>query len=168
MKQQFLKNNMRTLLVLLLITSFHSVANFDLAGNGFVTYPTGVQKTFDFGFKWDKQAKQFSIGDKSYTMDQVPDSYSIALTLAGDDQAVYVQEFAKGFISEFEWRIGPHLIKLEKKRFKWPVRGDYVLSVDESSYFLAASNASVKFVFNEKGIDYIIPVGITKDNGRKR
>ena len=144
------------------------LADFELPGTGTVTYPTGTTKTFEFGFKWDRKAQLLTIGNKTYSMDQVPNSYSIALTLAGDDQAVYVQEFATGYISEFDWQIGNHRIKLEKKRFKRPVRGDYVLSVDNSSYFLAASNASVKLVFTDAGIDYIIPIGITKDNGRKR
>lgn len=158
----------RIICLLLLGLSTNVFANFDIPGKGVVTYPTGVKKEFNFGFKWDSRAKKFTIGNQTYPMDQVPDSYSIALTLAGDDQLVFVQEFAKGFFSEFEWHIGEHVIKLEKKRYKRPVRGDYVLSVDTSSYFLASSNASVKFVFKEDGINYIVPIGITKDMGKKR
>lgn len=153
---------------LLFLVSFQAFANFELPGKGFVIYPSGIKKTFDFGFKWDKTRQQFTVGGQSYAMSQIPDSYSIALTLTNDHQGMYVQEFAQGFITEFEWTIGPHVIKLVKQRFKWPVKGDYVLSVDDNRYFLAQNNASVKFVFNDKGINYITPIGITRDNGRKR
>ncbi|MFH6952799.1 hypothetical protein ACHSBP_06785 [Pseudoalteromonas sp. XMcav1-K] len=153
---------------ILMCVSFQLKASFELPGSGTVIYPSGLKQEFSFGFKWDKQNKLFTIGNQEYPMDQMPDSYSIALTLAGDDQAVFVQEFANGYISEFEWRLGPHIIKLEKKRLEYPVRGDYILWIDQYNYFLKNGNPSVKIVFNKDGINYIIPSGITKDNGRRR
>ncbi|WP_372767032.1 hypothetical protein [Pseudoalteromonas sp.] len=154
--------------ILLMCLCGNAKANFDLPGNGFITYPSGLKKEFNFGFKWDSKKKQFTIGSQQYPMDQLPDSYSIALTLAGDDQAVFVQEFANGYISEFVWNIGPHTIKLEKKRLDYPVRGDYILWIDQYDYFLKNSNPTVKLVFNKEGINYIIPSGIHKDKGKKR
>lgn len=148
--------------------STSAIANFDLPGKSKVSYPTGLVKEVDFGFKWQAKEKKFSIGDKTYNVGQVPESYSIAITLSNDNQQAYVQEFSQGYLSEFEWQLGEHYISLKKKRFKVPVRGDYVLTVDGSDYFLATRNASVKLVFNDKGIDYIVPRGITKDMGKKK
>ncbi len=145
-----------------------AMANFDLPGHSKISYPTGINQEVNFGFKWQKKEGKFTIGENTYNIAQIPESYSLALTLSNDDQQVYVQEFAKGYFSEFEWKIGEHLIALRKKRFKVPVRGDYVLSVNGSDYFLAGRNASIKFVFKEGGIDYIIPIGITKDMGQKK
>ena len=161
---------MKSYLLILLLSciSFVCQASFELPGSGTVTYPSGMKKEFNFGFKWDKKNKQFTIGSQQYPMDQLADSYSLAITLAGDDQAVFVQEFAKGFISEFEWQIGPHTIKLVKERLDYPVRGDYILWVDQNNYFLKTGNPTIKFVFNKDGINYILPSGITKDKVRKR
>lgn len=156
------------LLILLALISFQLRANFELPGNGTITYPSGIKKEFNFGFKWDKHNKLFTIAGKEYAMDQLPSSYSLSLTLTGDEQTVYVQEFASGFISEFEWQIGPHKIKLVKTRFEDPVKGDYVLWVDKSSYFLVNKNPSIKLVFNQEGIHYILPSGITTDSGKWR
>lgn len=156
------------LILLLSCTSFVCQASFELPGSGTVTYPSGMKKEFNFGFKWDKKNKQFTIGSQQYPMDQLPDSYSLAITLAGDDQAVFVQEFAKGFISEFEWQIGKHSIKLKKKRSEFHIRGDYILSIDNFRYFLKNSNPSVKLFFNDQGLNYIIPVGITQEVIKKR
>lgn len=161
---------MKSFLLILLLSciSFICQASFELPGSGTVTYPSGINKEFNFGFKWDKKNKQFTIGSQQYPMEQLPDSYALALTLAGDDQAVFVQEFANGFISEFEWQIGSHLIRLEKNRSEYPVRGDYVLWIDQYNYYLANGNPSIKLVFDKSGINYIIPSGITKDKGKKR
>ncbi|MFY8349876.1 hypothetical protein AAEU29_05045 [Pseudoalteromonas sp. SSM20] len=161
---------MKSYLLFFLLMSVSSIAkaNFELPGSGTVTYPSGLKKEFNFGFKWDKQNRQFTIGAQQYPMEQLPDSYAIALTLAGDDQAVFVQEFANGFISEFEWQIGSHVIRLEKNRSEYPVRGDYVLWIDQYNYYLANGNPSIKLVFDKSGINYIIPSGITKDKGKKR
>lgn len=157
---------LRFFIVILSFYSSVSLANFNYQGAGNITYPTGVQKPFEFGFAWQKQQGQFQMGQ--YKLNELPKSYSVAITLSPDEQQVYVQEFANGYISEFEWQLGKHFIALKKKKFAKPVRGDYVLTINDNDYFLLGKNATIKFVFNEDGIDYITPVGITRDMGKKK
>lgn len=142
------------------------MANFHYQGAGNITYPTGVQKQFEFGFAWQSKQNTFLMGQ--HQLNELPKSYSVAITLSPDEQQVYVQEFANGYISEFEWQLGDHFIALKKKKFAKPVRGDYVLTINDNDYFLLGKNATIKFVFNENGIDYIAPVGITRDMGKKK
>lgn len=143
-------------------------ANFDFEGKGKVTYPTGVDKTFAFGFAWNEQEQTFRIGKKTYNMSSLPESYSIALTLSKDNEKVWVQEFNAGFIDSFEWQLGEQTITLKKKEFKVPVKGNYVLSLNKIDYFLVKNNVSIQIKFNEKGIDNIKVDGVTKDMGAKK
>lgn len=161
---------MRFLSVLLasLVFSSQAVANFDITGKGNITYPTGLKKPFEFGFAWDKVNEKFRIGSKSYNMSNLPESYSIAITLSKDDSKVWIQEFNAGFIESFEWQLGEQTIKLSKKKFKVPVKGNYVLSLNNLDYFLVKNNVSIQIKFNEKGIDNIKVDGVTKDMGAKK
>jgi hypothetical protein len=142
-------------------------AAFDLPGKGIVTYPTGSQKEFEFGFAWDPEAGTFRIGKKAYDMD-LPESYSVAITLSKDDSKVWVQEFTPGFIEGFKWDIGNHTLSLRKQVFSKPVKGDYVLNLDGIDYFLMLNNISVTLNFSENGIENISIDGVTKDMGTKQ
>ncbi|MCQ8890113.1 hypothetical protein [Pseudoalteromonas carrageenovora] len=153
--------------IVLLAPSYSALADFSLPGKGTVTYPTGVVKEFEFGFKWQQQAEKFSIGSKSYNMEQIPSSYSVAITLAKDDSQVWVQEFNNGFIKEFEWHIGDHNVVLKKQQFSDPVKGDYVIELNGRSYFFTRNNASIVMNFNEGGIETIAIDGVTKNMGTK-
>lgn len=142
-------------------------ADFNYPGEGKVRYPTGVEKSFKFGFGWQADSNQFTIGEKNYDM-QLPESYSIAITLSKDEQQIWVQEFNNGFIESFNWKIGEHTLQLKKQKFKDPVRGNYVISLDNKDYFFARNNISIMIKFNDEGIDSIAIVGVTKNMGTKQ
>lgn len=156
-----------SLSILLTLVSTPTWADFDFPGQGKVRYPTGVEKPFEFGFAWQSDASKFTIGKKSYDM-QLPESYSIAITLAKDEQQIWVQEFNNGFIESFNWQIGEHTLQLEKRKFQDPVKGDYVISLDNKDYFFARNNISILVKFNEDGIDRVSIDGVTKDMGTKQ
>lgn len=101
-------------------------------------------------------------------MSSLPESYSIAITLSKDDSKVWVQEFNAGFIDSFEWHLGEQTIALRKKEFKVPVKGNYVLSLNNIDYFLVKNNVSIQIKFKEDGIDNIKIDGVTKDMGAKK
>ena len=114
-----------------------------------------------------QQLGKFSIGSKSYDMSQLPNSYSVAITLAKDDSQVWVQEFNNGFIEAFDWQIGKHTVSLKKQQFKDPVKGDYVIELNGRSYFFTRNNASIVINFDENGIETIAIDGVTKNMGTK-
>jgi hypothetical protein len=161
---------MRLLLLLLasLVISSPALANFDFKGQGKITYPTGLEKPFEFGFAWDETKEKFRIGNKNYNMSNLPESYSIAITLSKDDSKVWIQEFNAGFIDSFEWQLAEQTITLKKKEFKVPVKGNYVLSLNNIDYFLVKNNISIQIKFNENGIENIKIDGVTKDMGAKK
>ncbi|ASM50678.1 hypothetical protein PESP_a2756 [Pseudoalteromonas espejiana DSM 9414] len=151
----------------LLCISNNALADFNLNGKGTVTYPTGIEKPFNFGFAWQQQVGKFTIGDKSYNMSQLPNSYSVAITLSKDDSQVWVQEFNNGFIKEFDWQIGKHKVSLKKQKFSDVVKGDYVIELNGRSYFFTRNNASIVINFDESGIETIAIDGVTKNMGTK-
>ncbi|MEI5639257.1 MULTISPECIES: hypothetical protein [unclassified Pseudoalteromonas] len=151
----------------LVLFSSACFADFDYQGKGTLTYPTGVEKDFEFGFGWQKSAEKFRIGSNNYDMSELPESYSVAITLSKDDTRVWVQEFNQGFISGFTWQIADHTISLQKKQFKDAVKGNYVLSVNGIDYFFARDNVSITLSFKDQGIDNIKVDGVTKDMGTK-
>ncbi|RZM78109.1 hypothetical protein [Pseudoalteromonas rubra] len=154
--------------LLTLFSAGHVWADFDLPGKGQLVYPTGVAKEFNFGFGWQSDTQKFRIGERSYDMAQIPESYSIAITLSKDDSKVWVQEFNPGFIEGFSWQLGEHKLELFKKQFMSPVKGDYVLRLDDIDYFLVRNNLSVTIKFTEQGIDNIKLDGVTKNMGTKQ
>ncbi|NOU52452.1 hypothetical protein HG263_18165 [Pseudoalteromonas sp. JBTF-M23] len=140
-----------------------SLADFDYTGEGTLRYPTGVEKDFKFGFGWQTSTKKFRIGDKSYEMSELPESYSIAITLSKDEDKVWVQEFNKGFIEGFEWQIGNHKIWLRKQDYNDNVIGSYLLTFNKVDYFLARPNISIEVSFTQSGIANVKLDGVTKD-----
>ncbi|CAH9059686.1 hypothetical protein PSECIP111951_03062 [Pseudoalteromonas holothuriae] len=150
-----------------LVFSSMSIADFDLPGEGTLRYPTGVEKDFKFGFGWQASTQQFRIGDKSYEMSELPESYSIAITLSKDGTKIWVQEFNKGFIEGFEWQLGKHKLSLKKQDLNNNVLGNYLLTFNKRDYFLARPNVSVEVSFNQDGIDRVKLDGVTKDMGIK-
>lgn len=151
----------------LLCISPSALADFTIKGSGAVSYPTGIEKPFNFGFAWQQQLGKFTIGNKSYDMSQLPNSYSVAITLAKDDSQVWVQEFNNGFIETFEWHIGKHTVSLKKQQFKDHVKGNYVIELNGRSYFFTRNNASIVINFDENGIETIAIDGVTKNMGTK-
>lgn len=151
----------------LFFVSLPSFAEFELPGKGVIRYSTGVEKPFNFGFAWSPVEDKFTIGSKAYNMD-LPESYSVAITLSKDDSQVWVQEFAQSFIEGFDWEIGDHKIILRKATFAQPVKGNYVLSLDGVDYFLMKNNISITFNFEHRGLTSVRLEGVTKDMGTKR
>ncbi|MCF2857851.1 hypothetical protein L1286_10240 [Pseudoalteromonas sp. SMS1] len=145
-----------------------AAADFDVNGSGVVTYPTGIDKSFDFGFGWKANDKKFRIGNKSYSMSQLPESYSIALTLSKDESKVWIQEFNSGYIESFEWQIGKHKLKLSKREFSSRVKGDYILTLNNVDYFLSRNNVSIDVHFEESGIKAVRLDGVTRNMGTKK
>jgi len=161
--------NIKTPFILcMLFFAFPSFANFDLKGSGTLSYPTGISKPFNFGFAWNNKTEKFTIGQKPYSMEQVPDSYSIALAISKNEKSVWVQEFAKGYFEQFEWKIGKHHVQLKKQKFENKVLGNYVLILDDNQYFFTSRAASLTIKFNENGIKGISIEGVTKDFGTKK
>ncbi|WP_404340682.1 hypothetical protein [Pseudoalteromonas mariniglutinosa] len=157
-------------LILLLAGSLvchQALADFSYSGEGKLTYPTGVEKPFQFGFAWQQQTNTFQIGSKGYEM-PLPESYSIAITLSKDEQQVWVQEFNNGFFEGFSWQIGDNLITLEKRQFTEPVKGDYVISLNNRNYFFARNNISIVVKFAADKITSVVIDGVTKDMGTKQ
>ncbi len=146
---------------------FPAYADFNLPGKGELIYPTGLTKTFQFGFAWNEQTKTFTIGNKSYNIDELPDSYSVALAINKDEKTVWIQEFTKGYFEQFNWEIDKHHITLKKEKFANPTLGNYVLIVDGAQYFFVKRAASINFKFNAQGIESISIDGVTKDFGTK-
>ena len=151
-----------------LLISNSAFANFNLSGQGTLTYPTGVSKLINFGIAWSDKTQQFTIGKKSYPMKQVPDAYSIALAVNKDEKTVWVQEFAKGYFEQFKWTIGDHVVQLKKEKFENKVLGNYVLVLDDNRYFFTSRAASLTIKFNKNGIKGISIDGVTKDFGTKK
>jgi len=52
-------------LIGLILPSYSALSDFLLPGKGTITYSTGIQKEFDFGFAWQQKAEQFKIGAKA-------------------------------------------------------------------------------------------------------
>lgn len=150
-----------------LAASNNALADFSLPGSGTITYPTGIEKPFEFGFAWQQNSRKFTIGSKSYNMDQIPNSYSVAITLSKDENQVWVQEFNNGFIQGFNWQIGEHTVVLKKQEFSNSVKGDYVIELNDRSYFFTRNNASIIMNFNDDGIETIAIDGVTKNMGTK-
>ncbi len=100
-------------------------------------------------------------------MDQIPNSYSVAITLSKDENQVWVQEFNNGFIQGFNWQIGEHTVVLKKQEFSNSVKGDYVIELNDRSYFFTRNNASIIMNFNDDGIETIAIDGVTKNMGTK-
>jgi hypothetical protein len=159
---------------LLLITaatlcSFSASAEFDYAGKGTLTYPTGMQKPFAFGFafKMGAEGQYFRVGEQKMSTSEVPEKYSIWLTLH-KDKHVWVQEFAKGYFQEFDWQLGKNRITLKKKVFeKKRAKADYVLNINGDDYFFTNTNGQIEITFTKDGIKAIETAGFVKDIGLK-
>jgi hypothetical protein len=163
-----MKSKLSAIIAATFITFSHTaLADFNLPGKGNIIYPTGVKKDFEFGFAWQQKVGEFTIGSKRYVMEQIPSAYSVAITLSKDDTQVWIQEFNKGYIEGFNWQIGEHTISLKKQQFSDPVKGNYVIELDNRSYFFTRNNASIELKFDDNGIKTIAIDGVTKNMGTK-
>ena len=142
-------------------------ANFDLKGPGELRFPNGSSKGFYFGFGWESKAQKFRIGPKQYNMSELPESYSVAITLDKSENSVWIQEFYPGFIEGFSWTLGENKLELQKKDFEGAVKGNYVITLNGIDYFFARNNITIDVVFNESDIKHIKLEGVIKNMGTK-
>ncbi|MFY8273090.1 hypothetical protein AAEU32_03050 [Pseudoalteromonas sp. SSDWG2] len=157
----------KILLAAALLTSMPCLADFDFVGKGETKNAQGEASAFSYGFAWNSDKKQFRIGKKTYDMDTLPESYSIAFVLSKDEKNVWVQEFKSDWVESFYWELGNHIIRLEKRNFEQPVMGNYELKIDDRSFFLNNRNIAIKLNFGKDGIDSITASGVTKNMGTK-
>lgn len=61
-----------TITLMLSLCSFSCFADFDFAGKGTLTYPTGLKKEFEFGFSWQATTGQMRIGKKKLCYERAP------------------------------------------------------------------------------------------------
>ncbi|MEO2266382.1 hypothetical protein [Pseudoalteromonas pernae] len=142
-------------------------ADFDFVGKGTTQSATGEQKAFSFGFGWQADKGKLRIGKKTYDMDSLPESYSLALVLSKDEKQVWLQEFHNGWFESFYWELGDHVIRLDKREFDPPVKGNYELKIDDRSFFLMNNNVAITLNFSEDGIESITATGVNKNMGTK-
>lgn len=159
--------NKYALLTCLTLVSAPCLADFDFVGKGTTQSADGQQSAFTFGFGWQQAKGQLRIGKKTYDMDSLPESYSLALVLSKDEQQVWLQEFHAGWFESFYWELGEHVIRLDKRNFEQPVKGDYELNIDGRSFFLNNNNVAIKIHFSEDGVDKITASGVSKNMGTK-
>lgn len=156
-----------TLLTILLLVSFISQADFNVPSKGAIKFPTGTEApiTLSFSVTQSDFGYTFTAGEQEMQVSDIPEKYSIWLSM-NKDNLVYVQEFAPAYFTEFDWQLGEHSIVLEKKILS-PKRsiGDYVLTIDNISYFFKGNQGSINILFDEDGISAIEANGFVKDLG---
>ncbi|MCC2604588.1 hypothetical protein [Planctobacterium marinum] len=157
----------RLLLIFTLSICHPAYAEFSYEGQGLLRFPTGTEVIFNFGFAFQQSGYNnvFTAGEQQMEVTQRPEKYSIWLSM-NQNHEVYVQEFATSYFREFEWTLGEHKIALQKKVLS-PKRsiGDYVLTIDNISYFFKGKQGSVDILFDDEGIASIEANGFVKDLG---
>lgn len=162
-----LKKNLKTLFVILLLTPFSLVAEFDLQGEITLVDPYNRTTSKPMSIAYSEETGQgyFSIGGARFKVSSQPEKYSVALVLQANNY-VWIQEFSKRPIKTFEWKIADHTISLNKAILEKPVKGDYILTVDENDYFFSKKLAQITFTFNdESGLEGIEVDGMTMSLG---
>lgn len=141
-------------------------ADFSLEGDLTITFPTGATKKLKMPISYTSSEYDhlFTVGDKQYKVGGRPEKYSFA-TLLQKSNFVWIQEFAKGPFESFEWEIGDHKLKLYKEVLAKPVKGDYILSIDDKDYFFQNKLTQIDFLFNEEGIEAIETSGFVASLG---
>lgn len=133
--------------------SFNALADFNYDGKLKITYPSGqtVEKEMPLSYTQKEYDHTFQVGEHVFNVSGEPESYSIAMLLQPNN-LVWVQEFAKGQFESFKLDLGEYKFKLVKKILNEPVKGDYILSVNNVDYFFQQSLAQITFLFDENGI----------------
>ncbi|QTH64401.1 hypothetical protein J1N51_02625 [Psychrosphaera ytuae] len=146
-----------------------ALADFSLTGELNAVDPRGksIKKDMPMAFTQVGDDFKFKIGKFEYKVPSRPEKYSIALVLQ-DNNFVWVQEFNKRPIKSFEWKLGEHNIRLYKEVLKKPVKGDYILAIDDKDYFFKNKLAQITFIYNEEGIEAIEVDGMVASIGLNR
>lgn len=154
------------LLALLFITGKLTAADFDYTGQLKINYPTKTYRELEFtlAYRQFEYEHEFQVGKKVYKVGGQPESYSFALVLEPNN-LVRVMEFSKKQIEGFELEIGDYEIELKKRVLSKPVKGDYILSVQNVDYFFQQNLAQITFKFNDKGIKEVEVEGMVASLG---
>lgn len=150
----------------LCLSSFSAMADFNYDGKLEITYPSGqsVEKELPLSYTQKGYDHTFQVGEHVFNVSGEPESYSIAMLLQPNN-LVWVQEFAKGQFESFKLDLGDYKFKLVKKILNEPVKGDYILSVNNVDYFFQQSLAQITFLFDENGIKEIEVDGMVASLG---
>ena len=152
--------------LLFVLTSFVAQADFNHKGKLTITYPTGhsTESELILAYTSKEFDHKFQVGKHVFNVSGKPESYSIAMLLQPNN-LVWVQEFAKGQFESFSLDIGDYKFKLVKRILNEPVKGDYILSVNNVDYFFQQSLAQITFQFNEDGISEVEVDGMVASLG---
>ncbi|MGM0524745.1 MAG: hypothetical protein ACQEQ8_00935 [Pseudomonadota bacterium] len=152
---------------LLLVTATGAQAQeWTAEGNGKVIYPSGRSEALNFGFGYEQtfDTYQFKAGKAKMRTDEMPPNY-ILNTIINKEGLIYIGEFADGFFESFELNIGEHFVAI-KPRKEFDEDEPYkhlVVIIDDNSYLLDTTHPSLKFHFNESGIEKINGKGLIRD-----
>lgn len=151
------------------VASQQVLADFSLDGTLKAVDPRGsvIERDMPMAFNKSGDSYRFKIGKFDYKVPSRPEKYSIALVLQ-ETNFVWIQEFNKRPIKSFEWNLGDHKIALFKQILKKPVKGDYILSIDDKDYFFRNRLAQITFIYNDEGIETIEVDGMVASIGVNR
>jgi hypothetical protein len=162
-----MKNLKFLFVVIALLFSTQTLADWKAEGSGEVIYPSGRTEPLDFGFEYKKVYDTiiFTAGKSQMRTSEMPPNYILNLFVNKQGQ-VYVAEFANGFFKGFELTIGEHKISVNHRREfdeEEPLKHLRV-QINDRSFLLDTTHPTIKFEFDEeKGIVDINGSGLLKD-----
>lgn len=162
-----LKTLSRSILLSILFVSLPSFADFNIDGKLTLTYPYNDDvKEIPFPISYDHKDDDhsFTIGSHTFSVTGQPEGYSFALLLK-DNNYVWLQEFSKKEFESFSLTLGEHKLKLVKRVLNKPVKGDYILTIDDVDYFFNNTLAQINFSFDDDGIAGISVYGMITSLG---
>ncbi|HAS14309.1 MULTISPECIES: hypothetical protein [Idiomarina] len=161
-------NNLKFVFVVIaLLFSAQTLADWKAEGSGKVIYPSGRTEPLNFGFEYKKVYDTiiFTAGKSQMRTSEMPPNYILNLFVNKQGQ-VYVAEFANGFFKGFELNIGEHKISVNHRQEfdeEEPLRHLRV-QINDRSFLLDTTHPTIKFEFDEeKGIIDINGSGLLKD-----
>ncbi len=161
-------NNLKFVFVVIaLLFSAQTLADWKAEGSGKVIYPSGRTEPLNFGFEYKKVYDTiiFTAGKSQMRTSEMPPNYILNLFVNKQGQ-VYVAEFANGFFKGFELNIGEHKISVDHRQEfdeEEPLRHLRV-QINDRSFLLDTTHPTIKFEFDEeKGIIDINGSGLLKD-----
>lgn len=162
-----MKNLKYIFIVIALLFSGQTLADWKAEGSGKVIYPSGRTEPLDFGFEYKKVYDTiiFTAGKSQMRTSEMPPNYILNIFVNKEGQ-VYVAEFASGFFKGFELNIGEHKVSVSHRREfdeEEPLKHLRV-QINDRSFLLDSTHPTIKFEFDEeKGIVDINGSGLLKD-----
>jgi len=143
-----------------------SLADFNLDGQLKLKSPYGDKTEIPFPLSYTQQGDKhkFVIGPNSFNVTGQPEIYSFAMLLQ-DNNYVWLQEFSDEQFKSFSLTLGEHKLALSKLILNEPVKGDYILTIDDTDYFFQNKMAQINFIFDDNGIAEIEVDGMTVSLG---